>query len=61
MSEKERKLPEGYSLEKDQDGDWILIPPADVTIFSVPGEGLLIGQCDYATALNDALAEIGAP
>lgn len=48
-------LPIGYSLEQDQDGDWILVPPEDVTIFSVPGEGLLIGTCDRETALADAL------
>ncbi len=49
------RLPVGYELEQDQDGDWILWPPMDVTIFSAPGEGLLIGRCDYETALSDAL------
>ena len=54
------ELPEGYTLAQDDDGDWILIPPPDVTIFSEPGEGLLIGQCDHATALADALAHLTA-
>lgn len=53
------KLPEGYTLEQDGDGDWILVPPEDVTIFSQPGEGLLIGTCDYDTALSDALEWLG--
>lgn len=35
-------LPAGYELEQDSDGDWVLIPPADITIFSVPGEGWLV-------------------
>ena len=40
------KLPDGYTLEQDDDGDWWLFPPADVTIFSAPGEGWLIAD-DY--------------
>lgn len=48
-------LPSGFELEKDSDGDWILYPPETVTIVSVPGEGLLIGTCDYETAIGDAL------
>lgn len=40
----EAEMPVGYSLEQDGDGDWILVPPGDVTIFSVPGEGWLV--CD---------------
>lgn len=54
------KLPNGYTLEQDQDGDWILLPPKDVTIFSAPGEGLLIGSCDRETALKDALDHLDA-
>lgn len=50
------RLPVGLTLEVDEDGDWVLCPPADVTIFSAPGEGYLIGQCDAATAFADALA-----
>lgn len=38
-------LPTGYTLERDADGDWILIPPPDVTIFSAPGEGWLVTDC----------------
>lgn len=49
------RLPAGYDLEQDQDGDWILYPPEDVTIVSVPGEGFFIGRCDEDTALSDAL------
>lgn len=49
-------LPDGFELVEDEDGDWVLIPPSDVTIFSEPGEPLLIGECDYETALGDALA-----
>lgn len=48
-------LPAGYTLEQDQDGDWLLCPPDDVTLFSEPGEPLLIGTCDEETALSDAL------
>jgi hypothetical protein len=29
-------------LEQDDDGDWVLIPPVDRTIFTVPGEGWLV-------------------
>ena len=43
------------SLEQDDDGDWLLVPPSDVTIFSVPGEPLLIGTCDEETARQDAI------
>jgi hypothetical protein len=49
------RLPEGFTLEIDTDGDWVLCPPDDVTIFSAPGEGYLIGLCDAATAFSDAL------
>ncbi len=52
------KLPDGFTLEQDQDGDWVLFPPANVTIFSTAGEGLLIGKCDYETALSDALMHL---
>lgn len=54
------QLPPGYTLERDEDGDWILSGPPDVILFSQPGEGLLIGQCDEATALADALEAIAA-
>jgi len=40
------ELPEGFSVEKDNDGDLWLLPPQDVTIFSAPGEGWLITD-DY--------------
>lgn len=48
-------LPPGFELEQDEDGDWVLIPPPDVTIVSEPGEPLLIGDVDYKFALEDAL------
>ena len=51
----ESSLPDGFELAKDEDGDWVLIPPPDVTIFSEPGEPLLIGDCDYQIALGDAI------
>lgn len=41
-------LPPGFDLEKDSDGDWVLIPPPDVTIFSAPGEGWIVTR-DYMT------------
>jgi hypothetical protein len=39
-------LPTGYEVEQDGDGDWLLVPPADVTIFSTPGEPWLVTD-DY--------------
>lgn len=54
------KLPTGYELIRDDDGDWLLIPPRGVTIFSETDEPLLIGDCDYETALTDALAFLEA-
>lgn len=53
-------LPLGYSLDRDADGDWVLTPPADVTIFSEPGEGLLIGDCTREEAEADALEHLAA-
>jgi hypothetical protein len=47
------KLLPGYCVERDSDGDWVLIPPEDVTIFSAPGEGVLLG----AQSESDAFAE----
>lgn len=38
------ELPTGYTIEADQDGDYWLFPPPDVTIFSVPGEGWLVTE-----------------
>lgn len=54
------RLPEGYRLDRDQDGDWILSGPPHVILFSEPGEGLLIGDCDEETAIADALEAIAA-
>lgn len=54
------QLPTGFSLEEDQDGDWVLIPPESITIFSVPGEGFLIGHCDKETALADAIEHLSS-
>lgn len=55
QSDQPAALPDGYSLEQDGDGDWVLMGPPDVILFGEPGEGLLIGKCDEATALSDAL------
>lgn len=63
-------LPEGYAMERDQDGDPILIPPANVTIFSEPGEGWLVtadymqgrdwnSESDVIAACCDYLRSIG--
>ena len=35
-------LPEGFTFERDGDGDPVLIPPPEVVIFSEPGEGWLV-------------------
>jgi hypothetical protein len=53
-------LPVGYSLEQDGDGDWVLMGPPDVILYSEPGEGRLIGKCDEATALADALEHLAS-
>lgn len=45
----------GYSIEQDDDGDWVLIPPENVTIFSVPGEGVLLSASNESDALAEAL------
>lgn len=35
-------LPFGCVVTQDSDGDWVIQPPDDVTIFSVPGECVLL-------------------
>lgn len=47
-------LPQGYSVEQDTDGDWILLPPSNVTIYSLPGEGIILSPDDGAAALIEA-------
>lgn len=65
-----RALPEGFTVEQDYDGDWILCPPDGVTIFSDPGEGWLVtadymqgrsweNQADVIAACCEYLAAIG--
>lgn len=39
-------IPDGYSVVQDDDGDWLLVPPDHVTIFSMPGEAWLVTD-DY--------------
>lgn len=64
------KLPDGFTLERDQDGDPVLVPPPGVAIFSAPGEGWLVtadlmkgrdweSDADVTAACLDYLAEIG--
>lgn len=51
-----KQLPKGYSVERDSDGDWVLIGPADVTIYSVPGEPVVLWDArDEAEATDMAL------
>lgn len=47
-------LPQGYSVEKTTADDWILLPPSDVTIYSVPGEGIILAAEDAAAAVVEA-------
>lgn len=49
------QLPEGYELDQDQDGDWLLIGPPDVVLFSEPGEPILLAGFDQEAALAEAL------
>lgn len=50
-------LPQGYSVWSDEEGDWWLMPPSDVTIFSVPGESLLLVEsASYGEAVREAMA-----
>ena len=64
-------LPIGYSLDRDDDGDYWLVPPSSVTIFSEPGEPWLVTddhmvgrdwlrQEDVMAACCDYLAAIAA-
>ena len=46
-------LPAGYSVWAADDGDWWVTPPADVQLFSEPGEPLLLGD----PGMNKADAE----
>ena len=51
-----KNLPEGFTIERDTDGDYVLCVPEDVTVFSEPGEGLLLGRCTLEEAEADAAA-----
>jgi hypothetical protein len=44
----------GCTVEQDNDGDWIICPPDHITIFSVPGEGVLLGAMTEAEAMQEA-------
>jgi hypothetical protein len=48
------KLPIGYKVCQDSDGDWVLIGPEDVIIFSVPGEPVLLGANNKEAAIIEA-------
>lgn len=48
----------GFTLGRDDDGDFWLIPPADVIVFSAPGEALLLVSGDETTAEAEARAEM---
>lgn len=49
-----QSLLQGYEVVQDSDGDWVLIPPEDVTIFSVPGEPLLLAAVTEGEAVAEA-------
>ncbi len=42
------------TVEQDTDGDWIICPPDHITIFSEPGEGVLLGATTKAEAMLEA-------
>lgn len=44
----------GCTVEKDSDGDWVICPPANVNIFSEPGEGYLLGASNEEDAYKEA-------
>ncbi len=44
----------GCTVEIDTDGDFVICPPDDVTIFSVPGEGVLLAADNLAAAILEA-------
>lgn len=48
----------GYTLGRDDDGDFWLIPPGDTIVFSEPGEALLLAASDEAAAEIEARGEI---
>lgn len=50
----------GCTVEIDTDGDWVICAPADVTIFSAPGEGVLLGAVSRDAALEEAAAYLSA-
>ena len=53
------KLPEGFTVDtiefSDGSTDWAIIPPLDVTIFSVPGEPFLLSAATEEEATIEAL------
>lgn len=50
----------GCVVEQDSDGDWIICPPADVKIFSVPGEAVLLRSTSEADAIKEAKEYLSA-
>ncbi len=53
-----KNLGNGFSLGKEDDGAFWLIPPKDVTVFSEAGEPLLLTAENKDEALKEAMAEI---
>jgi len=50
----------GCIVERDSDGDFCIIPPANVKIFSEPGEGVLLAaETEYA-AITEAEVYLSA-
>lgn len=53
-------LPEGFRLQKDADGDWRLYVPDHIVVYSMPGEGILIGNTSAPMAVEEARAIIAS-
>lgn len=60
MTDRINNLPNGYEVCRDDDGDWVLIGPENVTIFSVPGEPVVLWDAkDERSAVTEALKYLG--
>ena len=53
-------LPNGYRVTQDDDGDWTLIGPKNVIIFSAPGEGYLLAAETEDDAFKEAAEHLSA-
>jgi hypothetical protein len=56
--QKVKDLERGFSLCRDDDGDFWLLPPENVTILSAPGEALLLNADNETSAEAAALTEM---